>query len=390
MELTKMQLRRFLLLRHGLVGARQFDGKEGIMSLLGRLGSIQYDPVNVCGRSPELTLLARVKNYDENMLWDLLYKDRLLLDHYDKCMCIMPREAFGYLRRMRESSSIYGRSRENIEAVIPAVMQAAAEKEYISSKDLGMNDRIDWPWGSTSIGRAAAERLYFEGRLAVHHKEGAVRFYTLPEKIGMEEYIYAEEPHKEDGDYFRWIVRRRLYSIGIMENRGGDGFLGIKGLSAAVRRQSFAELENEGCIFPVTADGKVYYIDSRDRETLEKAISPGFKTTARCELIAPLDNLMWDRKIVSHIFDFDYKWEIYTPKEKLKYGHYVLPVLYRDRLVGRIEPVADRKKKVLEVRNFWPEEGFDPSKSFRTTLMQALERLAKYNKCKEVKILCSI
>ena len=154
MELTKMQLRRFLLLRHGLVGARQFDGKEGIMSLLGRLGSIQYDPVNVCGRSPELTLLARVKNYDENMLWDLLYKDRLLLDHYDKCMCIMPREDFGYLRRMRESSSIYGRSRENIEAVIPAVMQAAAEKEYISSKDLGMNDRIDWPWGSTSIGRA--------------------------------------------------------------------------------------------------------------------------------------------------------------------------------------------------------------------------------------------
>ncbi|MBQ1270241.1 MAG: winged helix DNA-binding domain-containing protein [Clostridia bacterium] len=64
--------------------------------------------------------------------------------------------------------------------------------------------------------------------------------------------------------------------------------------------------------------------------------------------------------------------------------------LYRDGFVGRIEPVADRKNKVIEVRNFWPEEGFDSSSAFRTALMQALDKLAKYNKCKEVKILCSI
>lgn len=66
--------------------------------------------------------------------------------------------------------------------------------------------------------------------------------------------------------------------------------------------------------------------------------------------MAPLDNLLWDRNLIRMIFDFDYKWEIYTPVEKRKYGHYVLPILYGDRLIGRIEAPYDRKEKQLNVK----------------------------------------
>ena len=94
--------------------------------------------------------------------------------------------------------------------------------------------------------------------------------------------------------------------------------------------------------------------------------------------------------MVRDIFGFDYKWEIYTPKEQRKYGHYVLPVLYGDRLVGRIEPVADRRRGVLEVRNFWPEEGFEADEGFRIALGKSLSRLAGMNGCGEIEMLCSI
>lgn len=379
LELTKRQARRFLLLRHGLLGKKQYKGKEGVLAFLQKLRILQYDPVNICGRSPELSLLARVDGYRPDYLWELLYKDRLLVDHYDKCMCILPIEDFKALRRIRDNYSIYGRRREQIEPAIPHVLELAQQLPHISAKEIGIKDKIEWPWGATSVGRAAAERLYFEGQLVVHHKDGVVRHYTLAEKVGLEHEIHAPDPHPAEDDFYKWIVRRRLYAVGMMENRPGDGFLGIPGWSAAVRKAAFAALEAEGFIFPVLVEGKVWYIDSRDRGTLEAACDPELKVPPRCALIAPLDSLIWDRRTIQTLFGFDYKWEIYTPEPQRKYGAYVLPVVYRDAIVGRIEPVADRKRGVLEVRNFWPEEGFEPTKAFLQALERELKLLARFN-----------
>ncbi|MEA4920150.1 MAG: crosslink repair DNA glycosylase YcaQ family protein [Clostridiaceae bacterium] len=390
MELTKKQAARFLLMHHGLIGKRLYKGMEGVMQVFDRLGSVQYDPVNICGRNAELVFLARVDGYESTHLWDLLYRDRRLVDYFDKCMCIMPSCDLRYFRRTMEAYSIYGRSREQVEAVMPRVLQAAAATEYISSKDIGETEKIDWPWGRTSAARAAAERLYFEGRLAVHHKEGVVRYYSLPEKIGMDRHLCAHDPNMTEHQYYKWQVRRRIYSIGMMENRPGDGFLGVRGLKAAERRRAFEELEAEAAIIPVDIESKRYYIDSRDSFLAEKAKEDGLIVPQRCELIAPLDNIIWDRRLISDIFGFSYKWEIYTPMEQRKYSCYVLPVIYRDSFAGRIEPVADRKSGRLEVRNFWPEKGFRATESFKKALGKSLERLAGLNGCKEVYITCNI
>ena len=97
----------------------------------------------------------------------------------------------------------------------------------------------------------------------------------------------------------------------------------------------------------------------------------------RCECIAPLDPLLWDRKLIRSIFGFEYSWEIYTPAEKRRYGFYFLPLIYGDRFIGRVEAVAS--DGVLTVKNLWLEQGIRPTKKLLTAVEGCMKRLAKLN-----------
>ena len=75
---------------------------------------------------------------------------------------------------------------------------------------------------------------------------------------------------------------------------------------------------------------------------------------------APLDPFVWDRELLRQLFAFDYVWEVYVPEKKRRWGYYVLPILFGDRLVGRLEPRIDRKARALRILDFWWQDGFDP------------------------------
>lgn len=99
----------------------------------------------------------------------------------------------------------------------------------------------------------------------------------------------------------------------------------------------------------------------------------------RCEFIAPLDNMMWDRNLIRALWDFDYKWEIYTPASERKYGYYVLPILYGERFIGRIEMVYDRKCKKLNVSNIWYESNVKQTKTMEKSVENAIQRYERFN-----------
>ncbi len=106
----------------------------------------------------------------------------------------------------------------------------------------------------------------------------------------------------------------------------------------------------------------------------------------RTEFIAPLDNMLWDRKLIKKIFDFEYKWEIYTPIAERKYGYYVLPVLCGDRFIGRIEIVNDKKLKQLIVKNFWFEDAVANNNEFNDDIYDCLKRFSNFNNCESIKL----
>ena len=96
--------------------------------------------------------------------------------------------------------------------------------------------------------------------------------------------------------------------------------------------------------------------------------------------LAPLDPFVWDRDFLRSLYSFDYVWEVYVPLAKRRWGYYVLPILFGDRLVGRIEPRLDRRHGALRVLDIWWEDGFDPFEDggFVDVLVDALEAHARF------------
>jgi uncharacterized protein YcaQ len=98
----------------------------------------------------------------------------------------------------------------------------------------------------------------------------------------------------------------------------------------------------------------------------------------RAAILAPLDNLLWDRRLVKELFDFAYIWEVYKPAEQRAYGYYVLPVLYGDRLIARFEPGREKHSGALIIKNWWWESNVTPSQRMKSDLRDCFQRFLKY------------
>jgi len=101
---------------------------------------------------------------------------------------------------------------------------------------------------------------------------------------------------------------------------------------------------------------------------------------------APLDNLIWDRKLINQLFGFDYTWEIYTPANKRKFGYYVLPLLYGENFIGRAEIIVERKTGTLVVKNIWYENGVQQTPQLQTALNSCLQKFALFNDCETISV----
>lgn len=369
--LTNRQARRFLLLKQGLIGGRRFAGRAGALAYIRQAGCIQFDPIDVCGRNADLVLQSRVQGYRKQMLDELLYRERSLVDYFDKNLAIFPAEDWPYFAREREKHRARERSRKQILRVRDEVLEAIASRGPLCSADLGMDEKVDWYWTDTRLSRAALEHLYFAGELGIHHKRGTVKYYDRIENCLPSGLAGVPDPLPDDGDHRAWRVLRRIGAVGLLWNRASDAWLGIDGLKAPQRDAAFSALLSAGRILEVRVEGmdEMLYCAAQDTPMLLHAMEAP-APRARCEFLAPLDNLLWDRKLIRALFAFDYKWEIYTPQAQRRFGYYVLPVLSGDRFVARIEPVFDRGRGALEVRGLW----YEPGMRCTAALEQAIDR----------------
>ncbi len=111
--------------------------------------------------------------------------------------------------------------------------------------------------------------------------------------------------------------------------------------------------------------------------SLDKILDSG-ELSPRAVLLAPLDNLLWDRRFIKELFDFYYVWEVYKPLAERRYGYYVLPILYGDRFVARFEPGRDKKSGALIIKQWWWESGVKPSKGLQSELRRCFKRFLNY------------
>lgn len=394
-RLTKQQARQFLLLKHGLAGEHQYDGKSGIMEFTRQVGCLQYDPIDICGKNAELVLQSRIRGFSKDMLEELLYQDRLLIDYPDKNLAIIPIEDWPYFERYRQAARQHAESYPQMETLTRQVRAYIQQVGPVSSNELNAlqlegdftwRSAIHWSSGN-NVSRSVLEQMYSTGELVIHHKKGTRKYYDLAEKHIRADVLHAPDPLLNELDHHKWRVLRRIGAVGLLWNRASDAWLNIWGLKTEQRNRAFHELLLEERIVAVEVEQmkERLYCRAEDLTFIERVLQNP-KLQERCELIAPLDNLMWDRKLIYALFEFDYKWEIYTPALKRKFGYYVLPLLYGDRFIGRAEIIVERKVKRLVVKQVWYEKDMQPTEELVAVVKECFERFSIFNDCETISI----
>jgi uncharacterized protein YcaQ len=403
-----------------LLPPRSLQGKAGLQEFIRHVGAIQFDPLNVVGRNPDLVLQSRVTDYKPEMLEELLYTDRRLLDGWDKMAAIYSLSDWPYFSRHRDyviqryihSDESPLRVAMEVKAAVSerdipqallkqqnnalgltwdqvqkSVLDAIRERGPLSSNDLKDNTTIDWSWGKpTRLSKAVMETLYDTGELIIHHRSGTRRYFDLTERHIPPEILEAPDPNSSVEEYQEWHVLRRVGGIGLAHTRSSEFWLGILGVKSKQRYAVLTRLVEKGDLTAVSIEGlieQVFFLRTADLPVLE-TVQAGNLAAPQAAIIAPLDNLIWDRQLTRWIFDFNYIWEVYKPKAKRQYGYYVLPVIYGDRFVARFDPSFDKKKQLLTINNWWWEEGVNLNEEMEAALIDCFQAFTGYLDATEI------
>lgn len=383
MQLTREEACTYLIHYHHLNPPRTLTRDEDVLKLISKLGCIQYDPLNQTARNADLVLQSRCRDYSEETLYRLLYEKRLLVDHWDKNMAIWPVSDWPAFHRKRlEFQKHYQQREQEFRLVRQEVLDLIGQKGCISSADVERRQhQVNWSWAPTTMGRAVLESMYHSGELTVHHKEGNRKFYGLSEQLIPAHLFDPKDPFRSDEEYQDWYVLRRIRSVGLIWNQSSEAWIG-PGLKKSERMTPIKRLLDAGEIEEVTIEG----ISLPLYKPVNAALAVEVSKPKEAALIAPLDNLIWERNLTTQLFDFHYRWEVYIPEKMRKYGYYVLPVLYGNRFIARCEPKLDRAKKILQLENFWWEENTVLDDEIRSALIRCFTDFCRFLGAREMKI----
>ena len=367
--------RRFLVQRHLLAPARSLPATpDGVRHAFERLGSLQFDPLGVAGRNHDLALHARVRDYEPAWTTDLLYTSREFFETYNKGLSLLPTSQLPWFRQAwdrfaeEHREDVFVRHGPTVERVLARIR----DEGPLSSLDFEKSVAVDWYWGPTSEARAVLEALAEAGILSLARRDGNRRYYDLTERLYPAELLAVRPPQR---DQLRHKLLSRYQAHGLL-GEGGQSELwsgiakarrGSGDPAATVSRVDLRqELLERGDLVAVQVEGVrgLRYMLGSEQHVLHRALT---KAAAGDELVepsvvflAPLDPLVWDRHLLRQLFDFDYVWEVYVPERKRRWGYYVLPLLWGDRLVGRIEPRIDRDARTIRILGIWWQPGFKP------------------------------
>ncbi|MFN2113900.1 MAG: winged helix-turn-helix domain-containing protein [Anaerolineales bacterium] len=386
--LTMAQARKTVLALQGLYPPRKWQGKRGVKEYFQQVRSIQFDPINVVGRNPDLVLQSRVQDYRPEMLDELLYEDRYLVDNWDKMASLSLVEDWPYFARHRaRMEDIFGIPSDVVMSLAPDMLEQIRREGPQCSLDYDFDRKTDWAWGPTRVARASLEGLFKMGKLGVHHRVNNRRYFDLIENLVPEEILNAADPNLSREEYQHWHVLRRVGALGLAHPNAGEQWGGIMGVKSARRRDIIRAQVDAGELLEVEIEelpGEQFYLRKDDEAILQEALEA--EVLPQAALIAPLDNLLWDRKSVSRLFDFNYMWEVYKPQKKRQYGYYVLPVLYMDRFVARLDPAFDRESAALTIQDWWWEPGVEITRDLIGAVKDCLADFLHYLDAKELRL----
>ena len=335
----------------GRVGARE------IRRTIRQLGLLQLDYVNVLVPAHYQVIFSRLGPYDRSRLDDLVYRGREFTEQWAHEASIVPVESWPLLRHRMEAHRVrpfgFESFMERHAAYVDRVLGEVRERGPLCADDLqgpdGAPRRLDHSWYGT-VARAVLEAHFGRGALAVaERRSNFARVFDLAERV-----IPPEHHRRRVG---RQEAQRELLRLAARSH--GVGTVGDLAdyyrMPIREARQRVAELTEAGSLREVRVEGW------RERAYLHpEARLP--RQIRASGLLSPFDPVVWYRPRAARLFDFDFRFEIFVPRARRRWGCYVLPFLLGERLVARVDLRADRAARRLIVAAAFLEVGTEPDR----------------------------
>jgi hypothetical protein len=340
-KVSAAQARSFLRRAH------RFDAPaQGVGEAIAYHGYIQIDPINICGRMHDHILRNRVAGYGEGGLTRHLHgaedgarlaaERRTAFEHHlpsKGILVALPVDAWPHLRaamreRTKSASGWSGRLTAREREFEKPIFEALASGGPVGPEAFADDRKARRVWGSATLAKSTLQKLFFHGRLLIAGRQANRRLYDLPERVLPASVLAGRESTAiETG---RWAALTRL-----KQHR----LVALKRSELALVGDLVEPVAIEGCPVLHCLSEDVYLFDER----------PGPDPASQPMLLAPLDPMIYDRRVTRILWGFDYTWEAYVPEAKRKRGYYALPVLAGEELVGHVDLRADRGKGRLAV-----------------------------------------
>jgi uncharacterized protein YcaQ len=380
-EISSDAARRYLVTRHFLSPARALPGKPAsVLTVLRRLGSIQFDPIALAGRNHDLMLHARIDGYAPDWCDDL-YAQREIFETTNKALSFIPADEFPWYRvnAGRKGPRFHAAALSENAAVAKQVLARIRGEGPLSSADFEQESGATKNWFGLpeNAVRSVLEAYTVAGVIGLARRDGNRRYYDLVERLLPAELLDEKVPEREQLLH-KQLSRHRAHGL---LGAGGAGGTFARIANPDVRKTLHAELVERGELVPVTVEGmrSKRFVPAAEIASVEAPPEPAHTVA----FIAPFDSLLWDTKLLADLFGFDFVWEGFFKPEKRRWGYYVLPVVFGDRFVGRIEPRIDRDQRSVEVLGLWWEDGFAPKRAdgFVDACRDALRAYVRFAGC---------
>lgn len=352
---------------------------DDLLAPITRLGFVQLDSVNTLERAHHMILFARRQCYRPANLARLLERDRTLFEHWTHDAAVIPTEFYPHwhLRFARDAETLRNRwkewRRDGFERLCVPVLDQITDHGPACSADVGQGEaRGSGGWWDWHPSKTALEYLWRSGALSVTRRVAFRKHYDLTDRV-----IPAE---------FRIETPETTHSIDWFCNAALDrlGFATPGEIAAFWAHVTPAEARDWA--EHVLARGKITQVDvqNADGSVRRHLCRPGLADETppeppnRLRVLSPFDPALRDRKRAERLFGFHYRIEIFIPATKRRYGYYVFPLLEGAQMVGRIDMKANRKARILDVTNLWPEAGIRWGRGRQTRLDAELVRLARF------------
>jgi uncharacterized protein YcaQ len=365
MEISRDVARRFLLGRQGLWPGRRWRGIRGTEQAMRTMEHLQLDPLVVIARAQDLMLASRVVDYRIDD-WSRLTHGKRRFFEWGGWLAVRPMDELPHwrvlMRRERGQGWLQGVLDEH-GPVVEEMRRELHERRAVSNRDFAMGERtrVDSYRGRKDSARVLYY-LWRTGEAMILRRERFERVYALAETIAPPEFLVESSDEEAD----EYLLRKAIAARGFSRLNGASALLArdVPAREIAAWRKgrledgTLIELEVEGLKGRhVALAGDLPVLEGLGAGRVPPTWKPlGPTTTQEATFIAPLDPIISDRDRARQLFDFDYKWEVYDPPERRRWGYYTLPILWGDRLVARFDSKLHRPDMTLVINGLWLED----------------------------------